>query len=101
MRNLADGEYYWVGEYQYPDESYGLVSTLFPYLVTRCYQEDLQMFHAIRQELGQGQRPFSGNWRPAEDGQWKTPWRSRGERGGLGAGVVDVWVSNTGIHKDT
>ena len=37
MRNLADGEYHWVGEYQYPDESYGLVSTLFPYLVTRCY----------------------------------------------------------------
>ena len=34
------------------------------------------MFHAIRQELSQGQRPFSGNWRPANDGKWKTPWRT-------------------------
>lgn len=50
-----------------------------------CEEEDLQMFHAIRQELGQGQRPFSGNWRPAEDGQWKTPWRN-----GLGSEQVEA-----------
>ena len=56
---------------------------LLPYQI---YQEDLQMFDAIRQELGRGQRPFSGHWRPAEDGQWKTPWRSHGERGRKGAG---------------
>lgn len=50
-----------------------------------CEEEDLQMFDAIRQELGQGQRPFSGNWRPAEDGQWKTPWRN-----GLGSEQVEA-----------
>ncbi|CAK9062413.1 unnamed protein product [Durusdinium trenchii] len=50
-----------------------------------CDQEDLQMFHAIRQELSQGQRPFSGNWRPANDGKWKTPWRN-----GLGSEQVEA-----------
>ena len=41
------------------------------------------MFDAIRNELSQGQRPFSGNWRPAQDGQWKTPWRLLPLVGGL------------------
>eukprot|EP00434_Breviolum_minutum_P006746 symbB.v1.2.005950.t2/scaffold351.1/size221948/1 len=50
-----------------------------------CDQEDLQMFDAIRHELSQGQRPFSGNWRPAQDGQWKTPWRN-----GLGSEQVEA-----------
>lgn len=51
-----------------------------------CSAQDRSLFEALRRELGQGIRPFSGNWARGNGGAWKTPWRS-----GMGSEqVVDL-----------
>mmetsp|Transcript_1982 Transcript_1982/g.6594 ORF Transcript_1982/g.6594 Transcript_1982/m.6594 type:complete len:429 (+) Transcript_1982:27-1313(+) len=49
-----------------------------------CEHSDLALFNALKSELTQGIRPWSGNWRPAKDGEWRTPWRN-----GMGSEQVE------------
>ncbi|CAE7211721.1 Dnal4 [Symbiodinium sp. CCMP2592] len=48
-----------------------------------CDTDNLEFFQVLKEELSQGQRLFSGNWKPGNDGKWKTPWRN-----GLGSEQV-------------
>ena len=49
-----------------------------------CDAGNLDFFYMLKEELAQGQRLFSGNWKPGNDGKWKTPWRN-----GLGSEQVE------------
>ena len=49
-----------------------------------CEVGNMSVFSTLKDELSQGQRLFSGNWKPGNDGKWKTPWRN-----GLGSEQVE------------
>jgi len=65
-----------------------------------CDHNDYAIFNALRAELNEGIRPWSGNWRPGNGGEWKTPWRN-----GMGSEQVEdlkgrsLWAHASVLQK--